>query len=93
MVGLGLKLEGLLKQKGLKNEVTNSFHKLVDEPPVGLQNSAKPIVTENEHVPINRREVLQNSAELSDSKNIDIPIKDQVDARKEIANYANTSHD
>ena len=73
MVGLGLKLEGLLKQKGLENKSSG-----------GKVNGAEAI---------NRREVLQNSAELSDSKNIDIPIKDQVDARKEIANYANTSHD
>jgi len=40
MVGLGLKLEDLLKQKGLEKKVTNSFEKLVDEVTVLPQNSA-----------------------------------------------------
>jgi hypothetical protein len=31
LVGLGLKLEELFKQKGLENKVTNSFEKLVEK--------------------------------------------------------------
>ena len=64
MVGLGLKLEDLLKQKGLEKKVTNSFEKLVDEESMLPQNSAKAVSDKN-----------------------------PVDTRKEIANFANTSHD
>ncbi len=64
MVELGLKLEDRLKLKGLENNVTNSFDKLVDKEKVPLQNSAKPPATNS-----------------------------QIDTRKEIADFANTSHD
>ena len=47
MVELGLKLDDLLKQKGLENNVTNSFDKLVDEEKVPLPTLAKPLVTKN----------------------------------------------
>lgn len=59
-----MKLEDLLKQKGLENKVTNSFDKRVEKEKVLLQNSAKPPTTNS-----------------------------QIDSRKEIADFANTSHD
>jgi hypothetical protein len=64
MVGLGLKLEELLKKKGLENKVTNSFEKLDDKEKVHCQISDKPS-----------------------------SINNKVDSKKEIANFANTSHD
>ena len=65
MVGLGLKLEGKSETQGIEKRSHQLFLiKLVDQPPVGSDNFAKPIVTENEHVPINRRVFLQNSGEL-----------------------------
>jgi hypothetical protein len=64
MVGLGLKLEDLLKQEGLENEKLRSFENQVKKETEGLQNSAN-------HKTINN----------------------PVDTRKEIANFANTSHD
>ena len=72
MFWLGLKLEGLLKQKGLENKVTKSH---------SFENMSK-----------NDPMLVQNSAKATDIANACLPIKDQVDARKEIANYANTSH-
>jgi len=71
MVGLGLKLEDLLKQKGLENKVMNSFNKLVDKEPLLCQNSDKPLQTKKEN----------------------LTAKDKIDTKKEIANFANTSHD
>jgi hypothetical protein len=50
-----LKLEDRLKQKGLENNVTNSFDKLVDEEKVPLQNSAKPLVTKKENTTIKEK--------------------------------------
>jgi len=64
MVELGLKLEELLKPKGLENERLKSFANQVEREKDGLQNSAN-------HMAINN----------------------PVDTRKEIANFANTSHD
>jgi hypothetical protein len=67
MVGLGLKLEDLLKQKGTENkEKTHfkSFEELVEKEKTVPQISAKPL------------------AMISPTE-----------TRKEIANFANTSHD
>jgi hypothetical protein len=64
MVGLGLKLEDLLKQKGLENEKLKSFANQVEKEKEGLQNSVN-------HATINN----------------------PVNTQKEIANFANTSHD
>jgi len=50
MVGLGLKLEDLLKQKGLENKVMNSFDKFVDKEPLFCQNSDKPLQTKKENL-------------------------------------------
>jgi hypothetical protein len=73
MTGLGLKLEELLKKKGLENKANkaHSFEKLSNNDPLLLQNSAGATDQEKEN-PI---------------------IKDKIDTRKEIANFANTSHD
>jgi len=71
-------LDDLLKQKGLENNVTNSFDKLVGKEPLLCQNSDKPLQTKKENSTIKdkintrdeinkfgsmkRQEPLQNSA-------------------------------
>ena len=73
MVGLGLKLEDLLNQKGLENKVTkaHSFENLSKNEPLLKQNSAK----------------------ASDNIENNWTKHNFVETRKEIANFANTSHD
>ncbi len=65
MVGLGLKLEELLKQKGLENKSSG-----------GKVNGFEAI---------NRQEDSQKSDKLPDEKKT-------IDTKKEIADFANTSH-
>jgi hypothetical protein len=77
MVGLGLKLEDLLKQKGLENKVTNSFEKLVDEVTVLPQNSANASAVNS---PVDTRNEIANFANTS---------HDTVDKVKEIKNFVN----
>jgi hypothetical protein len=62
MVGLGLKLEERLKQKGLENNITNSFEKLVDKEAEPSQNSAKSL-TKNS--PVDTREEIASFANTS----------------------------
>ena len=62
MVGLGLKLEELLKQKGLKNKVTNSFDKLVEKEKVLPQKSAEPLAKNR---PVETRKEIANFANTS----------------------------
>jgi hypothetical protein len=95
-----LKEEDLLKQKGLENNVTkaHSFENLSVNERLPLQNSAKAMditdenSTKNEKLKsfvnqVDKEKVpLQNSAKPPTTNS-------QIDSRKEIADFANTSRD
>jgi hypothetical protein len=71
MVELGLKLEDRLRLKGLENNVSNSFEKLVDKEPVALEISTKPLVHQadnsTKHNPVDTRKEIATFANTSDN--------------------------